>query len=356
MKTSDFDYHLPPALIAATPAPRRDQSRLLVLDRATGVCEEARFAEIGRWLRPGDLLVANDSRVIPARLTGHRHGTGGKAEALLLAPESETGWLCLCRPAAKLRPGTRLVFGDGRLRGEVLAHRGRGERLIQFHWEGDWWGLLDEIGEVPLPPYIAGARRDQPDDESLARLDRERYQTVYAAARGSVAAPTAGLHFTQELIASLQAQGAGWATVTLHVGLGTFRPVEAEDIESHVMHGEHFTLSEEAAQSINATRDAGGRVIAVGTTATRVLESCAAETGRVQAQSGATRIFITPGHRFRAVDGLITNFHLPRSTLLMLVCALAGREHTLAAYQWAIERRFRFYSYGDAMLIVNRES
>ncbi|MBN1476033.1 tRNA preQ1(34) S-adenosylmethionine ribosyltransferase-isomerase QueA [Candidatus Sumerlaeota bacterium] len=353
MKTSDFTYHLPPERIAAVPTERRDASRLLVLDRMTGRCAETLFAEIGRWLREGDLLVVNSSRVFPARLIGHRHGTGGKMEALLVERESETDWLCLCRPAKKLLPGQCLVFGDGRLRGEVISHRGPGERLIRFDWEGDWWEVIEAVGTTPLPPYILGARSHRttlPGD--LETLDRERYQTVYARERGSVAAPTAGLHFTDELMASLRAQGIGWVEVTLHVGPGTFLPVMTDDIEDHPMHAEVFTLPPETAEAIGAARREGRRVIAVGTTAVRTLESCVDDAGIVRAQSGSTDLFIRPGHRFRSIDAMITNFHLPRSTLLMLVSAFAGRERVLSAYQWAIERGFRFYSYGDAMLIL----
>jgi S-adenosylmethionine:tRNA ribosyltransferase-isomerase len=353
MKTSDFSYHLPPERIAAVPAERRDASRLLVLDRPSGRCEEARFSEIGRWLREGDLLVVNSSRVFPARLIGHRHGTGGKMEALLIERESETDWLCLCRPAKKLLPGQPVVFGDGRLRGEIIAHRGSGERLIRFAWEGDWWEVIDSVGATPLPPYILGARshRDAlPCD--LDALDRERYQTVYARERGSVAAPTAGLHFTDELMASLKRRGIEWAEVTLHVGPGTFLPVMTDAIEDHPMHAEVFTLPSKTAEAIGAAHREGRRVVAVGTTAVRTLESCVDKAGFIQARSGSTNLFIRPGHRFRIIDAMITNFHLPRSTLLMLVSAFAGRETVLSAYRWAVEREFRFYSYGDAMLIL----
>jgi S-adenosylmethionine:tRNA ribosyltransferase-isomerase len=352
MKTSEFDYHLPPELIAAVPVEPRDASRLLVLDRATGAIEEARFSDIGRWLRPGDLLVANNSRVFPARLFGHRHGSGGQVEVLLTEQVSETDWLCLCHPAAKLKPGARIVFADHRLRAEVISHRGSGERLLRFTWEGDWWALIDALGVTPLPPYVLNARHQRGvESPELERLDREHYQTVYARDRGSVAAPTAGLHFTPELIAGLRGAGVGWTELTLHVGLGTFLPVKTERVEDHRMHSEAFTLSAEAADAVNAARARGGRVVAAGTTTVRVLEACADEKGHLSPRSGSTDLFVLPGHRFRAVDAMITNFHLPRSTLLMLVSAFAGRERVLEAYAWAVERGFRFYSYGDAMLI-----
>ncbi len=353
MKASDFDYELDPDLVAAVPAPRRDQSRLCVLDRASGQCEEARFADIGRWLRPGDLLVVNNSRVFPARLVGHRRGTGGAIEVLLVEQSSDTDWLCLCRPAKKLKLGQQVVFRDGRLRAEVLEHRGTGERMFRFSWEGEWWALIEEIGSVPLPPYVQTARAHREGlPEDLEQIDRERYQTVYATERGSVAAPTAGMHFTPQLIDSLRAQGVEWTEVTLHVGPGTFRPVTAEDPADHRMHREAFTIGEEAVAAVNAAREERRRVIPVGTTAVRVLESVCGDGGRVSPGSGSTALFILPGHRFRVVDAMMTNFHLPRTTLLMLVCAFAGREHTLAAYRWAIGREFRLFSYGDAMLIV----
>ncbi len=353
MKTAAFDYELPSALIAALPAERRDASRLCVFDRATGACAEARFGEIGDHLRAGDLLVVNRSRVIPARLWGHRRDTGGRVEALLVAPESATDWLCLCHPAKKMLPGERLIFGEGRMTAEVVGHRGEGMRLIRFAWEGEWWDVIDTLGETPLPPYVIGARRERESlPADLAALDRERYQTVYAAERGSVAAPTAGLHFTRELIERLRAAGVEWAEVTLHVGPGTFRPVATENIEDHHLHMESFTLGDDAAAAINAARAEGRRVIAVGTTTVRVLESCGDDKGRVAPRSGATEIFIHPGCALRTVDAMITNFHLPRSSLLMLVCAFAGTDATLAAYRWAVAREFRFYSYGDAMLIV----
>jgi S-adenosylmethionine:tRNA ribosyltransferase-isomerase len=353
MKASDFDYELDPRMVAAVPAPRRDESRLCVLDRASGQCEEARFADIGRWLRPGDLLVANNSRVFPARLVGHRRGSGGAIEVLLVEQRSDTEWLCLCRPAKKLKPGQQVVFRDGRLRAEVLEHRGPGERMFRFSWEGEWWALIEEIGSVPLPPYVQSARAHRESlPEDLEEIDRERYQTIYATERGSVAAPTAGMHFTPQLIDSLRAQGIEWTEVTLHVGPGTFLPVTAEDPADHRMHREAFTVGEEAVTAVNAARDEGRRVIPVGSTAVRVLESVCDDGGRVSPGSGSTDLLILPGHRFRAVEAMVTNFHLPRTTLLMLVCAFAGREQTLATYRWAIDREFRLFSYGDAMLIV----
>jgi S-adenosylmethionine:tRNA ribosyltransferase-isomerase len=352
MKTADFDYDLPPALIASTPAARRDESRLCVLDRDSGECTEARFAEIGRWLRAGDLLVVNSSRVFPARLIGERADTGGRVELLLIERLSETDWLCMAKPAKRQRPGGKLRFGDS-LHGEVIEARDGGMRVVRFAWEGDWWETLAAVGHMPLPPYIVESRRARGEsEEGLRGLDAERYQTVYARERGSVAAPTAGLHFTEDLIAALRSRGIEWAEITLHVGPGTFLPVKTESVEEHRMHSEAFSVSTETAEAINAAKREGRRVIAVGTTSVRVLETLASETGEIEAASGSTDIFIRPGHEFRCIDAMITNFHLPCSTLLMLVSAFAGRETMLAAYRWAVEREFRFYSYGDAMLIV----
>jgi S-adenosylmethionine:tRNA ribosyltransferase-isomerase len=352
VRTADFDYALPPEQVAAFPPERRDASRLCVLNRKTGACEEAIFSDIGRWLRAGDLLVANNSRVIPARLIGELRGTRGKVEMLLTEPVNETDWLVLCRPAKKLKPDTAVLFGES-LRATVLGHRGRGERLVRFEGDGDLRTLMATHGLPPLPPYILECRSHRTDlPADVAALDRDRYQTVYARDDGSVAAPTAGLHFTEPLIASLRAQGVEWAEVTLHVGPGTFLPVRADDPSEHAMHEERYLIEAATAAQINRARDEGRRVIPIGTTALRVLESVCDESGRASARAGATNLFILPGHRFRSADAMITNFHLPRSTLLMLVCAFAEREKTLSAYQWAIERGFRLFSYGDAMLIV----
>ncbi|MGE5554404.1 MAG: tRNA preQ1(34) S-adenosylmethionine ribosyltransferase-isomerase QueA [Betaproteobacteria bacterium] len=347
MLVSDFDYCLPPELIAQTPAEPRDASRLLVLERSTGQLRHRIFREIGEFLRPGDLLVLNDTRVIRARLFGRKEPSGGRVEVFLLrrlAGENET-WECLVRPGRRIRQGARLVFGEGELRGTVVGEEAEGKRLITFaspdHEPAAW---LERLGEVPLPPYIT---------QPLA--DGERYQTVYARHRGSVAAPTAGLHFTPELLETLEAQGVRRALLTLHVGLGTFRPVQAEKVEEHVMHSEYYELPAETAGAVNAARRAGNRVVAVGTTVCRTLETAAraaSGTGGITASEGWTDLFIYPGYRFRVVDVLLTNFHLPRSTLLMLVSAFAGRDLVLRAYEEAIRERYRFYSFGDAMLIL----
>ena len=340
MKTSDFNYELPQELIAQTPLERRDSSRLMTLDRATGKTEHRHFYELPSLLHPGDCLVLNNSRVIPARLIGKRE-TGGAAEVLLLIDRGEQNWECLVRPGKKCRPGTKLIFGEGRLTAEVLRVLDGGNRLIHFNYEGIFLEILEELGKMPLPPYIK---------EELQ--DGERYQTVYSKVTGSAAAPTAGLHFTPELLEQIQNMGVHPAYVTLHVGLGTFRPVKEDEIESHDMHAEYCMISKEAADTINAARRNGGRVICVGTTSCRTLESWAAEDGTVKETSGWTDIFIYPGYRFKITDGLITNFHLPESTLIMLVSALAGREQVLNAYQEAVRMKYRFFSFGDAMFIA----
>lgn len=341
MKTSDFHYHLPEHLIAQHPLLERDQSRLLVLDRKNGHLTHGVFRDILAYLLPGDCLVVNNTRVLPARLLGEKDGTGGRIEFLLLHRIMGDEWEVLVYPGKKAKPGSHFTFGNGRLHAEVLSILEGGNRHVRFTYDGIWEEVLDAVGLMPLPPYI-----------SASLEDRERYQTVYAKANGSAAAPTAGLHFTPQLMAELQAKGIQIAEVTLHVGLGTFRPVKVEDVSQHLMHAETYEITQATADIINETRQAGKKVIAVGTTSVRVLESVANESGILHASSGDTRIFITPGYRFKAVDALITNFHLPESTLLMLVSAFADKESVLAAYEKAIEQQYRFFSFGDAMLIL----
>ena len=343
MKVADFDYVLPADRIAQVPAERRDQARLLVLHRQTGELEHRVFAELPEYLHPGDCLVVNDTRVIPARLVGRRP-TGGRVELLLLRPVGERSWEALAKPGRRARPGTIVEFGGGELTATVTQALPDGVRLVRLAYEGDLADVLERFGRTPLPPYI---KRDADRPE-----DRERYQTVYARADGAVAAPTAGLHFTDELLARIRQRGVEVAGVTLHVGLGTFQPVIVPVVEEHRLHGEAFSVGPAAAAAINARRAAGGRVVAVGTTSVRVLETVAQPDGRVVPGSGVTDVFIYPGYHFRAVDVLVTNFHLPRSTLLMLVSAFAGRERVLSAYAEAIREGYRFYSYGDAMLII----
>lgn len=341
MNRQDFFFDLPPELIAQEPAEPRDAARLLVLSRETGAIEDRRFSDITEYLKPGDCLILNDSRVLPARLYGRRRPTGGAVELLLLNQREQDVWEALAGPGRKARPGDILEFGDGLLTAEVLSVLEGGNRLVRFSYEGSFFALLEKIGEMPLPPYIK---------KRLA--DKESYQTVYSRELGSAAAPTAGLHFTQELLARLQEQGVRVGYVTLHVGLGTFRPVKVDDITEHKMHAEHYELPEKTAQLINETRAAGGRVIAVGTTSCRTLESIGVgEDGLVHPQEGYTEIFIYPGYTFKLLDGLITNFHLPESTLIMLVSAFAGYTHTMDAYRHAVAERYRFFSFGDAMLI-----
>ena len=339
MKLSDFMYDLPEERIAQTPAEPRDHSRLMVLHRDSGEIEHRRFYDVIDYLNPGDVLVINDTRVIPARLYGQRP-TGGACEVLLLKQLGPKRWETLVRPGKKLKPGAEVVFGDGRLRCRVLESTDVGGRVVEFECEGSFEAALDALGEMPLPPYI---------HEKLQ--DRDRYQTVYARQDGSAAAPTAGLHFTPELLERIRQKGIDVVPVLLHVGLGTFRPVKVENIEDHEMHSEYFEVTQEAADRINAARDSGHRVIAVGTTSVRTLES-AARDGRLTATRGDTSIFIKPGYRFQMVDALITNFHLPGSTLLMLVSALYDRERILEAYRTAVEMDYRFFSFGDAMLIL----
>lgn len=341
MRVEDFDYHLPPELIAQRPVEPRDASRLLVLHRNSGRLEHRRFYELPLYLKPGDVLVLNDTRVIPARLWGKKAKTGGQVEVFLLKPLGGDCWEALVRPGRRVPPGTELIFGGGKLRAKVLKRTPQGGRLVEFEYEGKWEEVIERLGEVPLPPYIK---------EKLP--DPERYQTVYASKPGSVAAPTAGLHFTPRLLKELEEKGIKIVYILLHVGLGTFRPVREEVVEKHKMHAEYFRVDEGAARTINEARRQGGRVIAVGTTVVRTLETVATPEGDIKPGEGLTELFIYPGYRFKAVEGLITNFHLPRSTLLMLVCAFAGREKILEAYQVAIKERYRFYSFGDAMLIL----
>ena len=340
MKTSDFYYDLPQELVAQTPLERRDGSRLMVLDKKTGATAHRHFYDIPTLLRPGDCLVLNDSRVLPARLLGHREPTGGAVEVLLLTDRGDKVWECLVRPGKKVRPGVRLSFGDGLLTAEVVETLEGGNRLIRFDYDGIFLEILERLGKMPLPPYIK---------EELS--DPERYQTVYSKEVGSAAAPTAGLHFTRELLEQIQTMGVNLAYVTLHVGLGTFRPVKEEEITDHEMHAEYCAISRETADLINRTKKNGGRIICVGTTSCRTIESWAAEDGTLGEAAGWTSIYIYPGYRFKVLDGLITNFHLPESTLVMLVSALAGREHILAAYEEAVREKYRFFSFGDAMFI-----
>lgn len=340
MKTHDFYFDLPQELIAQTPLERRDGSRLLVLDKSTGAVEHRHFYDLPEYLHPGDCLILNNSRVLPARLLGHRLPGGGACEILLLIDRGDNVWESLVRPGKKLRKGARVSFGDGELTAEIVEELPDGNRLVRFEYEGIFLEVLERLGKMPLPPYIKEELQDQ-----------ERYQTVYSKVNGSAAAPTAGLHFTPELLERVQTMGVKVGYVTLHVGLGTFRPVKEEEITDHAMHSEYCVIPQETAELINETRKNGGRVICVGTTSCRTLESHAAEDGTMTASAGWTDIFIYPGYRFKVTDALITNFHLPESTLIMLVSALAGREHILNAYRQAVEERYRFFSFGDAMFI-----
>lgn len=340
MDVKDFDYDLPEELIAQDPLEDRSSSRLMVLDRETGEIEHRHFRDILEYLNPGDCLVVNNTKVIPARLYGVKEETQAHIEVLLLKRKENDVWETLVKPGKKARPGARIVFGDGLLTGEVIDVVEEGNRLIKFSYEGIFEEILDQLGQMPLPPYITHQLKD-----------KNRYQTVYAKYDGSAAAPTAGLHFTKELMEEVKAMGVKIAEVTLHVGLGTFRPVKVENVLDHHMHSEFYMVSQEAADIINETRKNGGRVISVGTTSTRTLESAADENGFLHECSGWTEIFIYPGYKFKVIDCLITNFHLPQSTLVMLVSALAGREHVLAAYRKAVEEKYRFFSFGDAMLI-----
>ena len=340
LRKSDFYFDLPEELIAQDPLEERSSSRLLVLDKKTGARSHHIFRDVVSFLRKGDCLVLNDTRVIPARLLGEREGTGGHVELLLLKRTGGNVWETLVKPGKKCRPGTKLVFGDGRLKAEILDVAEEGSRLVHFTYEGIFEEVLDALGEIPLPPYITHKLQD-----------KNRYQTVYARNEGSAAAPTAGLHFTETLLEEIAAKGVKVAYVTLHVGLGTFRPVKEDNILDHHMHSEYYRISEETAAIINRTKTEGGRGICVGTTSCRTLESAADENGMVHPGGRDTDIFIYPGYRFRVLDGLITNFHLPESTLIMLVSALAGRENVLGAYEEAVREKYRFFSFGDAMYI-----
>ena len=340
MKTSNFYYDLPEELIAQDPLENRSDSRLMVLDKKTGAVSHHIFREIVNYLNPGDCLVINDTKVIPARLIGEKEGTGAKIEVLLLKRKTGDVWETLVKPGRKAKPGTRIRFGGGLLVGEVIDIVDEGNRLIKFEFEGIFEEILDQLGQMPLPPYITHQLKD-----------KDRYNTVYATHSGSAAAPTAGLHFTPELLKTIEEKGIDIARVTLHVGLGTFRPVKVDDVENHHMHSEFYMIDEEAAEKINRAKENGKRVICVGTTSCRTIESAADENGRLKPCSGWTEIFIYPGYQFKILDCLITNFHLPESTLIMLVSALAGKEHVLAAYEEAVKERYRFFSFGDAMFI-----
>ena len=341
MKTSDFFYELPPELIAQTPLEKRDSSRLLVLNRGEQTVSHRHFSDILEYLRPGDCLVMNNSRVLPARLLGKRIPGGGAAEILLLQDKGDKVWECLVKPGKKLQEGAKISFGEGLLEATIHSVLDNGNRLVRFHYEGIFLELLERLGKMPLPPYIK---------EELQ--DGERYQTVYSKINGSAAAPTAGLHFTHDLLRQIREKGIHLAFVTLHVGLGTFRPVKVDDVTNHQMHSEFCMIDAETASLLNQTRENGGRIVCVGTTSCRTLESLATEDGFFRESSAWTDIFIYPGYRFKAMDALITNFHLPESTLIMLVSAFAGYEPVMAAYHTAVEEKYRFFSFGDAMLIV----
>ncbi|MDD3394325.1 MAG: tRNA preQ1(34) S-adenosylmethionine ribosyltransferase-isomerase QueA [Anaerotignum sp.] len=344
MKTSDFYFDLPEELIAQEPLADRASSRLLVVDKETGSWQHRHFRDIMEYLREGDCLVINDTRVLPARLYGERVGTGAAMEILLLTRKDLDTWEVLVRPGKKAKPGDKISFGNGKLVAEILEVIEGGNRIIRFAYDGIFEAILDELGEMPLPPYITHRLED-----------KERYQTVYAKHEGSAAAPTAGLHFTPSLLKEIEAMGVKIAHVTLHVGLGTFRPVKAEDILEHEMHSEYYVVEQEQADLINETKRSGGRIFSVGTTSTRTLESVADENGRVQAKSGWTQIFIYPGYSFKVIDCLITNFHLPESTLIMLVSALVGKDLTMAAYAEAVKEKYRFFSFGDACLFLTKK-
>ncbi|MBR2878953.1 MAG: tRNA preQ1(34) S-adenosylmethionine ribosyltransferase-isomerase QueA [Clostridia bacterium] len=341
MKLDLFDYYLPEELIAQTPLEQRDTSRLLKLDRQSGEVTHGSFRDIKKYLKKGDCLILNDTRVIPARLYGQREDSGAEIEFLLLKRISTTDWEVIVRPGKKLKEGRRAIFGDGKLKAEILTVLETGNRIVRFEYDGVFENILEELGEMPLPHYITHKLED-----------KNRYQTVYAKYDGSAAAPTAGLHFTPELMDEIREMGVTIAYVTLHVGLGTFRPVKVENIEEHEMHSEYYIMPEETANIINETKQNGGRVIAVGTTSCRTLESVADENGTVRPCSGSTDIFIYPGYKFKLIDGLITNFHLPKSTLIMLVSTFAGRENTMNAYKEAVDEKYRFFSFGDSMIII----
>lgn len=340
MKVSDFNFELPEELIAQYPLEKRDASRLMVLDKKTGEIEHKNFHDILNYLNEGDTLVLNNTRVLPARLIGEKEGTGGKIEFLLLKRIEGDKWECLAKPGRKAKIGTVFTFGEGKLKAIVREIGEEGNRIIEFMYDGIFEQVLDELGQMPLPPYI---------HEKLE--DKERYQTVYSKEKGSAAAPTAGLHFTEELLDEIKNKGVNIAYLTLHVGLGTFRPVKVDDVNNHIMHSEYYHLDKENAELINKTKESGKRVIAVGTTSSRTLETIGDENGKVREQSGWTDIFIYPGYKFKIVDNLITNFHLPESTLIMLVSALAGQENIMNAYNTAVKEKYRFFSFGDSMFI-----
>lgn len=341
MKRSDFGYDLPKELIAQTPTEPRDAARMLVLGRESGAYEDRHFYDLDQYLNPGDLLILNDTKVLPARIYGVKEGTGAHVEFLLLTPKGNDVWEVLAGPGKRAKPGTHFVFGDGLMRAEILEVIEGGNRLAKLSYDGNFYNVLEKIGEMPLPPYITQKLEDQ-----------SQYQTIYARENGSAAAPTAGLHFTDALFDRLEKKGVKKAFVTLHVGLGTFRPVKEENIEDHLMHSEHYYMPAETARMINETKENGGRVIAVGTTSCRTLESVAAFNGKIEETEGWTDIFIYPGYQFKCMDGLITNFHLPESTLIMLVSAFCGYDNTMNAYRHAVEDQYRFFSFGDAMLIL----
>ncbi|KPL60784.1 tRNA preQ1(34) S-adenosylmethionine ribosyltransferase-isomerase QueA [Rossellomorea vietnamensis] len=340
MKVEDFDFHLPEELIAQTPLENRSESRLMVLDKEDGSMDHIRFKQITEHLQEGDCLVLNDTRVLPARLYGQKEDTGANIEVLLLKQEDGDKWETLVKPAKRIRVGTEIVFGDGKLRATCVDLKDHGGRILEFQYEGIFYEVLDELGEMPLPPYI----RERLDEQ-------DRYQTVFARERGSAAAPTAGLHFTEELLDELKEKGVHIAFITLHVGLGTFRPVSVETIEDHDMHAEFYQVSEGTARLLNEVRANGGKIITVGTTSTRTLETIASKHGTFVEENGWTNIFIYPGYEFKGIDGLITNFHLPKSTLIMLVSAFAGQDNVMHAYETAVKEKYRFFSFGDAMLI-----
>lgn len=340
MKVEDFDFHLPEELIAQTPLENRSESRLMVLDKEDGSIDHLQFKNIVDLLDEGDCLVLNDTRVLPARLFGQKEETGANIEVLLLKQEEGDQWETLVKPAKRVKVGTEIVFGDGKLKATCVGTKDHGGRIMQFAYDGIFYEVLEELGEMPLPPYIRERLEEQ-----------DRYQTVYAKERGSAAAPTAGLHFTEELLEELKAKGVHIAFITLHVGLGTFRPVSVDSIEDHDMHSEFYQISEGTARLLNDVRDKGGRIITVGTTSTRTLETIASKHDRFVEENGWTNIFIYPGYEFKGIDGLITNFHLPKSTLIMLVSAFAGQEHVLKAYETAVQEKYRFFSFGDAMFL-----
>ncbi|MFC7783135.1 MULTISPECIES: tRNA preQ1(34) S-adenosylmethionine ribosyltransferase-isomerase QueA [unclassified Rossellomorea] len=340
MKVEDFDFHLPEELIAQTPLENRSESKLMVLDKKDGSIDHLHFKNIVDFLHEGDCLVLNDTRVLPARLFGQKEDTGANIEVLLLKQEDGDQWETLVKPAKRIRVGTEIVFGDGKLKATCVGLKEHGGRILEFRYEGIFYEVLDELGEMPLPPYIRERLEEQ-----------DRYQTVFARERGSAAAPTAGLHFTEELLEELKAKGVHIAFITLHVGLGTFRPVSVDTIEEHDMHAEFYQVSEGTARLLNEVRANGGRIITVGTTSTRTLETIASKHGTFVEENGWTNIFIYPGYEFRGIDGLITNFHLPKSTLIMLVSAFAGQENVMHAYETAVKEKYRFFSFGDAMFI-----